>query len=44
MLLYGIEFSEMGIFAKNEGEISVVVFLCKTNKQAYVHILCSIYF
>lgn len=33
----------MGIFTKNEGEISVAVFLCKTNKQVYVNILVFIF-
>lgn len=38
------QFSEIGIFTKNEGEIFVAVFLYETNKQVYVYTLFSIYF
>lgn len=44
MLFYSIEFSEIGIFTKNEGEIFVASFLHKTNKQVYIYVLFSIYF
>ena len=44
MLLYSRQFSEIGIFTTNEGEIFVAVFLYETNKQVYVYTLFSIYF
>lgn len=44
MISYSKEFSEIGIFTKNEGETFVVVFLHKTNEQVCVYILFSIYF
>lgn len=42
MILYSKEFSEIGIFTKNEGETFVVVFLHKTNEQVYTFYLVFI--